>query len=308
MPSRERIEVTSCPVCHGHRFYPVRGVELLSVVRCPSCGVQLSNPQPSDDELAEIYGPSYFLSGDEIDDPDHVARLKQATADRYCQMIERSGATKGRRLLALGCGHGDFLLAAKSRGFVCTGVEYSQHACEITRARIGEDTEIICGDASAVSGQADSFDVCVMCDVIEHVRRPDELLHQILTLLKPGGLLLLATPSLDSWSARLLRSRWMEYKPEHLTYFSRPTLQRLIVNGGFEFLEHRRGLKTLSLNYISAHFQRFPVVGITPLLTVICRILPASLRRRSFSVVASGVVALARKPETVADGASPSGL
>ena len=45
-------------------------------------------------------------------------------------------------------------------------------------------------------------------------------LLRIRELLIPGGVLLLITPSLDSWTRRLLRSRWMEYKVEHLYYFS----------------------------------------------------------------------------------------
>lgn len=305
MPSHERIRISFCPVCHDIRFRPVRGVELLRIVRCLSCGVQLPNPQPSDDELAAIYGPGYFLSGEEIDDSDHVARLKQATANHYCEMIERSPAAAGRQLLELGCGHGDFLLAATRRGFACTGVEYSQHACDVARSRVGEDAEIICGDANALVGRTADFDVCVMCDVIEHVRRPDEVIQQVFAALKPGGLLFLATPALDSWSARLLRSRWMEYKPEHLTYFSRPTLRQLILNGGFEFLEHRRGTKTLSFDYVRAHFKRFPVPGFTPLLTILRSIVPPSLRRREFPIVASGVIALAQKPHSVASTSEP---
>ena len=31
------------------------------VVTCAGCGLQLTNPQPSDAELAAIYGPNYVL-------------------------------------------------------------------------------------------------------------------------------------------------------------------------------------------------------------------------------------------------------
>jgi SAM-dependent methyltransferase len=37
--------------------------------------------------------------------------------------------------------------------------------------------------------------------VIEHVRSPFDFLQEIHRVLKPGGTLFIATPSIDSWSA-----------------------------------------------------------------------------------------------------------
>ena len=60
-------------------------------------------------------------------------------------------------------------------------------------------------------------------------------------LLKTGGLLALTTPDISSLPARISRSRWMGIKQrEHLFYFSRDTIRRLLDKYRFETvrLEH----------------------------------------------------------------------
>ena len=101
-----------------------------------------------------------------------------------------------------------------------------------------------------------SFDVCVLADVIEHTRDPMATMLRAWELLKPGGTLFLATPSLDSWSGRLMRQRWMEFKPEHLFYFDERTVRTLLLAAGFTDVHVSAGRKTLSPDYVFAHFDR----------------------------------------------------
>ena len=68
----------------------------------------------------------------------------------------------------------------------------------------------------------------------------------------PGGIIFIATPSLDSWSARLLKNRWMEFKPEHLFYFDSSTLQTLLIDCGYKDIIEQPGTKALNVDYIAA--------------------------------------------------------
>jgi hypothetical protein len=60
-PSTERHPAKACHVCGGARFYYLFSASDYRVVRCDDCGLVFLNPQPSDDELARIYGADYFL-------------------------------------------------------------------------------------------------------------------------------------------------------------------------------------------------------------------------------------------------------
>ncbi len=74
----------------------------------------------------------------------------------------------------------------------------------------------------------------MLADVIEHTRNPLADLAHVWRLLRPGGALFIALPSLDSWSARLMRERWMEFKLEHLFYFDSSTVQTALLRSGFD--------------------------------------------------------------------------
>ena len=108
---------------------------------------------------------------------------------------------------------------------------------------------------------AEYFDVVAASDVIEHTRSPKDFLEKAYALLRPGGLIFLVTPSLDSWSRKLLGNRWMEYKVEHLFYFGQKSLSRLLTDVGFEPPMFAVNRKVLSLDYVYRHFDRFPCPG-----------------------------------------------
>ena len=295
----ERPVIACCPVCDSRDFRPLTQVGPHPVVRCCGCGLGLTNPQPSDAELGQIYGPDYVLA-DESDAAGAamVLRSKRATADHYLDLLAAAGVPARGRLLEIGCGAGNFLVRAADRGFDVTGLEYSRYAAERARQNLGGRGHVLVGEVTSLADQSNAYDVCVLCDVIEHVRRPDEFVREILRLLRPGGVLLVVTPSLDSWSARFLGSRWMEYKAEHLYYFTRATIVRQLRDAGYAKVTLRSGVKKLSLDYVAAHFDKYPVSGITPLLRFARALSPRALREHLFSVVASGLVAIARKPTT----------
>lgn len=268
------------------------------VVQCRACGLGLTNPQPSDAELAAIYGPDYVLVENDPVGEAMVLRSKRATADHYLDLLAQAGVPARGPLLEIGCGAGNFLVRAAERGFDVTGLEYSPYAAERARQNLGERGRVLVGEITALADQSDAYDVCVLCDVIEHVRHPGEFVRDILRLLRPGGVLLVVTPSLDSWSARVLGSRWMEYKAEHLFYFTRATITRQLRDAGYVEVTLRSGIKKLSLDYVAAHFDKYPVAGLTSSLRFLRAITPRGLREHLFSVVASGLVATARKPHS----------
>ena len=302
-PVTSRYPVTSCPVCQSTRLqyqFPVEGFRIL---RCEDCGLVMTNPQPSDEELGRIYGEDYFLVEKNEEGQRHVDALKQGTADLYLDALEKYGVPRGARLLEVGSGQGDFLARAQARGMEVTGVEYSEHANGVARAKLGGQGRVFQGEIQAVKDSDGPFDVVAFSDVIEHVRDPVAFLRHVYTLLRPGGVVFVATPTRDSWSAKLLGQRWMEYKPEHLWYFNAATLRSLLSQHGFTDIVDQPGVKTLSFDYIAGHFARYQVKGITPVTNFLRRVVPFGLRRQPVKVVASGMVLIARRqPPTAAAG------
>src|SRR6185503_16323353 len=87
---------------------------------------------------------------------------------------------------------------------------------------------VIQGSVGSVDLPAATFDIAILADVIEHTRDPLSDLKHVWRLVKPTGLVFIAVPSLESWSARLMKERWIEFKLEHLFFFDSRTMQSLL--------------------------------------------------------------------------------
>ncbi|MBI3808520.1 MAG: class I SAM-dependent methyltransferase, partial [Nitrospirae bacterium] len=191
------MQVSSCKACDGigqqelfmHEGYPVR--------RCHSCGLVFLDPQPSDEILSKIYSAEYFLESPDVESQDHVSQIKRRTARLYLDAIMQYGGARNGTLLEVGCGKGDLLAEGLARGYEVHGLDLSPHAAQAANRRLGRDV-VTCATIEQASLPANYFDVCVCADVIEHTRDPIEFLAQVRQVMKPDGVLLLVTPTLDS--------------------------------------------------------------------------------------------------------------
>lgn len=293
-PAGDPLHAKGCLVCKSARVYYLFSTSGYRVVRCNDCGFVFLNPQPTDAELARIYGADYFCGGESGEGQRAAAELKRATARLYLRQIERYHGVQPSRLLEVGCGKGEFLAEAEQSGWEVVGVEYSTSACEAARHCLQQGS-VICGQLSESGLESGSFDLCVIADVIEHIRDPVVFLREIHRLLKPGGTLFVCTPSLDSWSARLMGQKWMEFKIEHLSYFDRKTIQTALIKSGFHQVVIERGWKILSFDYVRQHFEHYPVQLVTGVLRGLAKLLPDGLKQRRWRIMASGMTVFARK-------------
>jgi hypothetical protein len=142
----------------------------------------------------------------------------------------------------------------------------------------------------------ESFDICILSNVLERSQNPLELLGQINQLLKPGGCILVATPTLESLSARIMRAKWPEFNLEHLFYFRSSNLQMALYKAGFGRLSMFAHKKTVNLNYVETHFGKYSGNShVRKGVKTLCSSLPSILRRKEFKTDGSGMVALGEK-------------
>ncbi len=221
--------------------------------------------------------------------------MKAATGALYLDALAAVLPTPNATLLEIGCGHGEVLVEARRRGYRVSGIEISPHAAAVANTRLGEPAVQVASLETAALPR-DHFDAVLAADVIEHVRDPKTFLLRIRDLLRPGGVALVITPSLDSWTRRLLRRRWMEYKVEHLYYFSAASIRLLLDSSGFEEIRIAPSRKVLTLDYLARHFERFRVPLLSPLLAAVRRLMPDAVAYRHLRIPASGLMAMARKP------------
>lgn len=288
-------DAPACPVCATPRARYWFSKHDYPVYQCGKCKLEFLHPQPADNVLAAIYSKDYFLGDGTTESAERTVQLKSATACLYLDRLSRMLRESGGRLLEVGCGTGEFLAQARGRGFEVGGIEYSSTAAEIANQRLGPGT-VHTGTLESATLPSEYFNAIVACDVIEHVREPKSFLARAHACLQPGGLLFLVTPSVDSWSRKWMRSRWMEYKVEHLFYFGEASVRQLFAISNFERPEFHSNQKAVSLDYVYHHFRRYSVPLLTPFISGLRHLLPGRAVYRQWNIAGSGVIAIAYKP------------
>lgn len=231
--------INTCPVCEGTTPQPFLDVpdhflsrEVFSIVQCPSCQFLLTSPRPDPKDL-----PSYYHSAEYHSHtlqkkglvPFLYSMVRNITLKKKVKTIEAYYPTG--TLLDIGCGTGEFLNAAKQRGWQTHGIEPepSPRHYAIQQYQLN-----VTDEASLETLPDHAFDVITLWHVLEHVPHLNERIQQLNRLLTNKGILVIAVPNAASWDARKYGPFWAAYDvPRHLYHFSPASLETLLAKHGF---------------------------------------------------------------------------
>lgn len=216
-----------CLICDSHKLKKLKGYyEKHELVRCENCKLTFMENIPNEELLAKHYSNySYNSEG-------YYSPLTKNSYNRLLDEFEKYRKTN--KILDVGCGRGWFLIEAKKRGWNVYGTEFSDTAVEICESN---GISIKKGAIKSDSFTNSEFDIITSFEVIEHINNPNEQIQLFNKFLRKGGLLYLTTPNFNCYLRFLLKSDYsvIEY-PEHLIYFTRSTLNRLLTKNNFSRL------------------------------------------------------------------------
>lgn len=152
-------------------------------------------------------------------------------------LLER--VSSGDRVLDVGCGEGRFAVELLGAGARVVGIDVAEEPLRRARARHpGLELRLV-PEAGPWPLQDASFDVVWAGEVIEHVVDTSAWLSEVRRVLRSGGSLVLSTPAHErltllhlALSRRAFAARF-EPRGDHLRFYSRDTLERLIGDFGF---------------------------------------------------------------------------
>jgi len=104
---------------------------------------------------------------------------------------------KDARILDVGCGYGSKLKQLTELGYTnVKGVEINQVIVDAVKR---EGFDVVSADEFDLDEQKEAYDLLLMSHIIEHFQYRDliEFMENYLACLKPGGLLLIATPLMN---------------------------------------------------------------------------------------------------------------
>lgn len=268
--------VDYCPICSGSLCRQLYTVDKGNLLLCSECNVVFYAPRPTLQELEEYYNsPQYrkdyqtsCMAGPEFAE----TRYKQFDffLNKYCPFLDSKSTQL--RLLDVGCGTGDFLHSAAQHGWQVEGVEISNIAAYQASELLGKDC-IHVGTINTAALPANTYDVVTSYHVIEHLLDPISMLQHIYEVLRPGGIIFLETPNINSLGAKIRGKKWSQIiPPEHINYFNPSSVKSALERAGFSNIRaytiRPQKIEVLQKFPIIFRFAASAIYGITPLLNL----------------------------------------
>ena len=202
------IEYPTCPVCEtiSGAYSLITGE--YSIIKCPHCGLEYTSPIPTNEDLVEFYGNYENIRAN--------PEIVQINASRNLSLLKKYGLTESSSILDYGAGNGEFVEVAGPR---CFGVELSSR---IKGNRIFESLNDL---------PVKHFDFISLWGVLEHLNDITSSMKEIMERLRIGGFLVITTVDAEGIIPYYYKP------PEHLTYWTRKSINILLEKNGLEVME-----------------------------------------------------------------------
>lgn len=213
-----------CPVCGTDESVPYLEKGMLRLVRCTACSMVYVNPVPEEFASGRYYtnaGPDYYLSPAKVESDYAGVRFEREIRllRRFCP----AGA-----VLDVGCSSGAFLFQLKERydgAYDILGTDVSGAPLDYAE---GRGIPVLRGDFLKQDYGDRRFDAVTFWAVLEHLVDPGSFLERAWQLLKARGLCFILVPNFESLAFRMLGAKYRYVYPQHLNYFTRRTLGRVV--------------------------------------------------------------------------------
>lgn len=195
--------IRNCPICgekgSDYLVFPFKTKYYSTTFlyhKCSYCRSVYVNPIPDDHTFEKMYAKGNYHDHYYEGQSDNTAYIDSA------QKL-KPYLSEGALVLDYGCGLGWFLKAVKSLGYGAFGVEFdrdaARKAAEYISSPVLSTEEFRAGQLLPV------FDAIHLGDVLEHLPEPADTLKELLSHLRPGGILFLEgplenNPSLVFWA------------------------------------------------------------------------------------------------------------
>lgn len=180
---------------------------------------------------------------------------------------------RGLRILDIGCGGGILSEAIARLGADVHGVDVVQKNINLATLHAdlaGLSIRYETASAEILAGRGEQYDAVLNMEVVEHVAELDVFMSACMRLVKPGGLIFIATlnRTLASWLGAIVMAehvlRWLPRGTHQWKRFPKPIeLENILEQAGLKVIDRTGvGVNPLGLKF---HFSRY--MGINYILT-----------------------------------------
>ncbi len=192
----------------------------LDIFQCASCGLVQTGSEPVP-YYKEVIRAAAFSE-----------EMKTFRREQFDAFVRNHGL-RGKKLIEIGCGRGEYLALFREAGVKAYGLEYAE---ESIKHCIEQGLKVSRGfvDRPDCALEHAPFDAFAALNFLEHWPDPNASLSGISRNLADDGIGLVEVPSFDMI---LQKNLFTEFISDHVCYFTRETLEGLLRMNGFEVLE-----------------------------------------------------------------------
>ena len=137
-------------------------------------------------------------------------------SNRFYATLARRYGQQGKRFLEIGSGLGH-LVGQLEDSFETYGMDLNHWAVKESKSVV-EKTALQTASAEEIPFADGAFGVVIIKHIVEHLPDPEKTIAEIGRVTAPGGILILATPNLDSLLKPCKGESWIGYQdPTHIS-------------------------------------------------------------------------------------------
>lgn len=260
-----------CPLCNSisNRIFQTHDYWVRD---CQKCGHRFAEIEIRETHLEEVYSDRYFIGGGAgYSDYLSEAHILEAAGHRYGKLVAKYAGATGT-VLDIGTAAGFILRGFEQAGWQGRGVEPNASMSEFARKNLHLNIENISVEDFCTN---EKFDLISLIQVVAHLESPSKILKKLAQMTKSGGHLLIETWRRDSLTARIFGRNWHEHSPPSvLHWFTKPELQKLAEDTGYDVVASGRPSKWISASHakslLTFKLKQTPFTNIlSPVLSVI---------------------------------------
>jgi hypothetical protein len=196
-----------------------KGIDL-EIVQCSGCGL-VQHRNDAVPYYRDVIRASAFS-----------ASMRLFREEQFSDFVARY-SLKGKKILEVGCGRGEYLTIMKNAGTDSYGIENGEDSVQACKAAGLKVRKHFIDDASQVLSGA-PFAAFFIMNFLEHLPDPNTVLTGIFADLADEAVGLVEVPNFDM----ILRTdMFSEFISDHIFYFTKDTLSRTLSMNGFDVIK-----------------------------------------------------------------------
>lgn len=219
----------NCPVCNSTNKKSI--YTDYNIVQCNDCNVIYPDFIYTKNSMKMLY--QTYADNSHMSLPKNVYEVKDHGLCRKYFFNEMVKYVSKGSLLDVGCGWGAYLYNARENGYSVCGLEYTKKCVDYANDVL--KIKVYNNDLLEINFDNNSFDVVVMCHVLEHLSDQRGVFLKLKDIIKRDGYFCGIVPNIGSFCSKQNLGKWYWLDPNyHYVHYTVDTLTETFKKYGFE--------------------------------------------------------------------------